>query len=453
MNQIEKRHFADIGALDAISFFHVLIKEGYQLSLISTKQLEALQYQLATLLTDQLNRWTGGQSSSVPVEIGQRIQQSVFYTIGYYLKNLPDADHAMEALKETSLQDLFLYGKKLMSETRAKAEKLLHDIQENCFSTDILAYNDTLAEGLPMFFSSYDLDYEAHETPASIDYPLSNDKMNLTGIDYIYVYLQKLQLENEFCRCFSNEKIHCLLRGYDRQYKELLFNVYDLILANAIGCLLLGRNEIDLPISAYDRQYLQHELSQLPKIEIGALADKAASHLIRIISLSNSQLAAYIKVSMVNLKSRLISALEVDGLKRLFLSMEEESAGSALRFEDKMSLDHDRFRRLFDDIRECRFISDKITLFHQETLSITDLIDLLESDCFFDDEYVELFDSLENIQLALLTKNLSVNPDDSSFLDEENNQEWKSSLNQFLLQMDPKRKSAILALADQIEFG
>jgi len=453
MNQIKKRNFRDIGTLDAVSFFHYLIKEGYRLSLISTEQLEALQYQIIGLFSDQLNRWTGGQSSSVLVETGQRIQQSVFYTVGYYLKSLDNTESALEELKSSPLQDLFLQGKKRIEENRAKAEKLLHDIQENCFSTDILAYNDTLAEGLPMFFSSYDLDYEAHETPASIDYPLSNDKMNLTGIDYIYVYLQKLQLENEFCSCFSNEDIHWLLRGYDRQYKELLFNVYDLVLTNAIGCLLLSSNEIGLHISDYDRQYLQHELSLLPKMKIDKLADEAAYRLTTIISPSNSQLTDYIKASMINLKSRLKNALEVDGLKLLFLSMEEDPAEANIRFEDKISLDNDHFRRLSDDIRECRYVSDKITLFHKETLSITDLTDLLESDCFFDDEYLELFDSLEDIQLALLIKNLSVNPDDSSFLDEENNQEWKSSLNQFLLQMDPKRKSAILAIADQIELS
>ncbi|HYE67838.1 MAG TPA: DUF6179 domain-containing protein, partial [Anaerovoracaceae bacterium] len=238
----------------------------------------------------------------------------------------------------------------------------------------------------------------------------------------------------------------------DRQYKELLFNVYDLILANAIGSLLLSRKEIELHISDYDRQYLQHELSQLPKIKIDELADEAVSRLIQILSLSNSELVDYIKASMVNLKSRLKNALEANGLKLLFLSMEEDITASVIHFEDKTSLDHDHFRSLADDIRECKYISDKIVMLRNEALSINDLIDLLESDCFFDTEYLEVFQSLEDIQLALLIKNLPLDPAVSSFIDDESAREWQVSFNTFLIQMDSHRKSSLHSLANQIAF-
>ena len=62
--------------LDAVSYFHFLVKEGHRLTLIQPDQLEKLQYQLLELLTNQFNRYTSGQSSSVTVETGQRIQQS-----------------------------------------------------------------------------------------------------------------------------------------------------------------------------------------------------------------------------------------------------------------------------------------------------------------------------------------------------------------------------------------
>ena len=92
---------------------------------------------------------------------------------------------------------------------RKDAKDLLQSVQNNCLVTDVLAYNDTLHGGLSLFFQSYDIDYGTHETQGSIDYPLSNDKMNLTGVDYMLSYLQKLQLENEisqFLLCSRNPR-------------------------------------------------------------------------------------------------------------------------------------------------------------------------------------------------------------------------------------------------------
>ena len=179
-------------------------------------------------------------------------------------------------------------GRKLIEENFLKTKAQLQFIQDNCLSTDVIAYNDTIG-GLSMFFSSYDIDYESHETPASIDYPLSNDNTNLTGIEYISEYLHKLQLENEFCSYFPDEEIHSLLRGYDLHYKDLLFNIYELILTNAIGGLLLGKDQISLQIKDYERQLLQSELSGLSENELDDCIDQAASEICRLLNIENPE--------------------------------------------------------------------------------------------------------------------------------------------------------------------
>ena len=452
MNQIAKQNLMEAGSLDAISFFQFLVREGCRLSLMTTEQLESLQVQTVGLLADQFNRWTGGQSSSVPVEAGQRIQQSIFYTVGYYLKSLPDAESALEELKSHPLEKLFQMGKGRIKSMRKEAETLFRTVQGDPFVTDVIAYNDTLAEGLPLFFSSYDEDFEAHDTPASIDYPLSNDKMNLTGVEYIYDYLQKLRLENEFCGLFSSEGIRSLLRGYDRQYRELLFNIYDLILSNAVGHMLLGRNDRSLydqglHISEYDRQYLQKELAQLPAERLDALTDEAVSRLCGLLSISDPGLTGYIKMSAVNLKTRLKHALEVNGLHRLFLSVKDEDELSSVQFEDKDAMEPGAFLRLANEIRECRHVSDKLALLRNSSLGMADLADLLDGDCFFGEEYEEVFASLEDVRLALLLKKLPLEPDDLRFMEEENDREWKGILYCWVSKMDPSRKSSIIAIA------
>ncbi len=456
MDQIERQAFREAGNLDAVSYFQFLVQEGYRLSLIRPEELETLQYQIVELLAERFNRWTGGQSSSVPVETGQRIQHSAFYTIGYYLKSLPDAESALDELKSHALADLFQMGKERIETVRKEAEALFHTVQKEPFATDVLAYNDTLTEGLPMFFSSYDADFEAHDTPASIDYPLGNDKMNLTGVEYIYDYLRKLRLENEFCSFFDREEILSLLRGYDRQYKELLFNIYDLILTNAVGCMLLGRNARELRdqglyISDLDRQYLQKELTSVPSERLEELVDEAVSSLCSMLSISDPGLVNYIKSSAVNLKSRLKHSLEVSGLHRLFLSAAEEDRQSVIRFEDKPALEHDAFRRLADEIRGYRYVSDKLSLLRMKAPGIADLVDLLEGYCFFGEEYDEVFASLEDVQLALLTQKLPLDPVDRRLTEEEADREWKNSLYSWLSQIDPARAAAIFALTGRID--
>lgn len=450
MNQIEKQYFTEARSLDAVSFFHFLVNEGFRRSLLTSEQLETLQYQIVLLLADQFNRWTGGQSSSVPVETGQRIQQSAFYAVGYWLKSLPDTESALDELKSHTLAELFQKGRERIKTVRTEAEALLQAVQQQPFTTDVMAYNETLFEGIPMFFTSYDEDFEAHDTPASIDYPLGNDKMNLTGIEYIFEYLRKLRLENQFCSLFSADEIHSLLLGYDRQYKELLFNIYDLILTNAVGCVLLGRSDPVLSLSEYDRQYLQRELTLLPSERLEALADEAVSRLCGLLSITDPALTGYMKMSAVNLKSRLKHALEVNGLHSLFLSAAEEEEPPVIRFEDKAALDQDAFLKLADEIRECRYVSDKLALLRKASPGIADLADLLEGGCFFGEEYEKVFASLEDVQLALLTKKLALDPDDRDFLEEENDQEWKSSLYSWLSRLDPVRESAIKGIAARI---
>lgn len=451
MYQIERQYIREAGSMDAISFFQYLVREGSRLSLIAPEQLESLQIQTVGLLAEQFNRWTGGQSSSVPVDTGQQIQQSVFYTVGYYLKSLPDAESAVSELKNRPLKELFQMGRERIERVSKEAEELLRAVQADHFVTDVIAYNDTI-DGLAMFFTSYDADFEAHDSPASIDYPLGNDKMNLTGVEYIYEYLRKLRLENEFCSLFSREEIHSLLRGYDRQYKELLFNIYDLTLTNAVGYALLDRNDrrlhgLSLHLSDYDRRYLQKELSLLPAERLDALVDEAVSRLCNLLSVSDQGLIGYIKASCVNLKSRLKHALGVDGLHRLFLPVKDKDEPSAIRFEDKGAMEQGAFLKLADEIRECRHGSDKIALLRKSSPGMSDLTDLLDGECFFGDEYEEVYASLEDVRLALLLKKLPLEPVDMRFMEEENDREWKSILYSWLSQMEPSRKSAIFALA------
>lgn len=458
--------------MDSVSYFHTLISEGSRHSILKPSALQNLQYELLKLLTDQFNRYTSGQSSSVPVETGQQIQQSVFYTVGYYLKSLPGAEAGLEALQSYSLSALYSKGKKLIETHFREAEELLNTLQQERIDTDIYAYNSTLTEGIPIFFTSYDIDYGAHDNPGSVDYPLCLHKMNLSGIDYILTYLRKLRLENEICSCFSPNEVRELLEGYDSGYKDLLFNLFELIFNNAIGCLLLGRSDGFLKISPQDSQYLQYELSQASPEQLNRLVDDAAARLIESLCAarpmlkgygkgtgssleedSDSMLEDYISGAAVILKGRLTNALETGSLHHLFLSFREKAETGAVLYEDSKGLDDKIFRMLSDEIRSCRYISDKLLLIKKEPLSLKDLVDLLECGCFYGNDFSAVFESLEPIQLALLVNHTPLNPDGSGLWDSNDEKEWHSCLASYLDQISHQKKKELLAMGERIKLA
>lgn len=87
-------------------------------------------------------------------------------------------------------------GRKQIRKDVKKAKHILDTIKNNLIKTKNHAYNDTIKHGISMFFSNYNVDERAHETPGSIDYPVSGTETGLVGIEYMTRYLKKLYFEN-----------------------------------------------------------------------------------------------------------------------------------------------------------------------------------------------------------------------------------------------------------------
>ena len=68
-------------------------------------------------------------------------------------------------------------------------------------------------------------------------------------------------------RLFSEEKINYLLYGYSHDYKELIINIFEIVLLEAIACKLVKRNIQDLSISTAELNeiYLMFENKNIEK--------------------------------------------------------------------------------------------------------------------------------------------------------------------------------------------
>ena len=79
---------------------------------------------------------------------------------------------------------------------------------------------------------------ENHEIDEQVDQALKGQdkdtKEKLEGVEFIEKYLKSLYYENEFCNMFLKEEIEKILYAYSADYKNLVVNVFQIILIEVI---------------------------------------------------------------------------------------------------------------------------------------------------------------------------------------------------------------------------
>lgn len=452
MNNIQKNQIIKIESLNMQYFFQSFIEQAHTLMLLTDEELEHIQIQCIKILTKQISYYTKDESSSIKIETSKNILQSVFYCVSIYLKSLKDTNIMLNTIKEKPVLTLYEKGIKLINIQIDDTKKLLTSIQQDMIITDNIAYNDTIQSGIPMFFTEYNINFEAQESPGSIDYPLSNDKLNLVGIEYLYTYLKKLSIENNFCRNFPSTNISYLLLGYDEHYEDLLINIFEIVLKNAIGCILINTPLCSLNIKSLDREYLQQTLEKLTTDNLCKVIVGACKQLYNKLNISDQSLQHHILDTTINLLPSINNALKHNSLETIFITSKENKYQPLFEINEEKKLDDESLRKIISEIMECRYVSDKKLIIKRNIHSITDLVDVLEGYCIFEDEFTEVFKSLSDIELAMLFKKYPTHLIDSNLHLTENEKDWQDKFSYFLTTIDTNKHIIITELAMQLDF-
>lgn len=108
-------------------------------------------------------------------------------------------------------------------------------------------------------------------------------------------------------------------------------------------------------------------------------------------------------------------------------------------------MEDEAFKQLTERIRECDKVEDKINWMREKVGHIDDLRDVLEADCIFDEEYQKVYQSLEDMELALLLNSVRIDKNDVTEI--EVDREWFKYLKKYLEQMTVERQNAIKDIA------
>ncbi|MBL4935590.1 hypothetical protein JK636_07435 [Clostridium sp. YIM B02515] len=352
------------------------------------------------ILGKRTEKYTMGDSTSVPIEIAEELLNSICFSLDLELRGLMNVS---EILIEEEIEDLLRASWRKIASLMEYGKKLLEAVKKSSPSIENISYNDTLNE-IGEFFNKnkYDYRFFAHRINCSIDYQLSNPiSEKLQGIEYINEYLKALLIENEFCICFDRENIIGILNSYCSDYKGLLINIFEPILTNAIGLDILGEDILTLDITTLQSKELLRIFRNLSKAEILTKLRNSAKRVCDTLGIADSDKIKYIQNTAANIYPRIELVLSTGNINNVFLSFKYEEDLVEGEFIDNYPMEDERLRDLINEINDCRFISDKIAMVKEEIHSLRDLVEVL-SVCFWDDEAFELFKTLSEEEIQII---------------------------------------------------
>lgn len=365
---------------------------------ISKDDRMLIEAKVWNFFSKHIERYTMGDSTSIPIEIAEELLNSICFLLRLELRG---SMNVKEVLLTEDLNALLKASWSKIAVLIESGKELLEAVRKTSPNIENISYNDTLKE-IGMFFNIYDYRFFAHNIDCSIDYQLSNPiSEKLQGIEYINEYLKALLVENEFCIRFDENNIRYILKGYCSDYKELLVNLFEPILTNAIGLEIIGEDFLTLSISAFQREALLEIFRNLSQTEALAKLKYSANRICDSLGIVEKEKIEYIQKTAMKIYPRIEVGVSTGNIDNIFLSFQYEEDSKESNFIDNETMDNDRLRNLINEINDCRFISDKIAMVKAEVNSLSDLVEVL-SVCFWEDEALELFKTLSKAEIYVI---------------------------------------------------
>lgn len=173
MNKITPIYNIQKSQLNQGNFFEDLLNNLFNNKIADENDIYNIQNEIIQLLCDKVYRFTKGESSSVREEVAQSLLESIYYILSEYFKSIGNLDNSIKIIKEKKLKVLYDEGKIIIDSKINEAKKLLEIIKKNKINVLNNAYNDTIDDGIDLFFREYDKDFGCCESPGDIDYPLN----------------------------------------------------------------------------------------------------------------------------------------------------------------------------------------------------------------------------------------------------------------------------------------
>ncbi|WP_277679339.1 DUF6179 domain-containing protein [Gracilibacillus dipsosauri] len=441
-----------------------LLYEGQRVGLITGQKVYQIQIEIMQILQQLIRKHTQGESTSVTSDKAQGIMVSLMYAMDAYTLHFNEPEEAISHLNTDSVKKIHEKGLELLSQYFEQSKQLYQEVVEMQLDVPVDAYNMTIDESLPVFMNHYDIVFEAQNTMASIDYPLAIDDMRLQGVFYMKQYLERLLMETKFCHLFSHSDLMYVLKNFGKKhrfnYQIELFNIFELIINNAVFSLLAGGKANEVRISDFQYEQLNRMFTTCDADQRIRLIHEAFSRLQEELQ-TDQALNHYIDLYRDELIQRVNNATEIGNFEMLIIREEEErEKPMVLMLNENDRMSDMKMRELVDQIMESDNLEEKVRIIRDHFVSLHDYLDLLNSGSLFGDEYDALFATFGDIELAIFAKIVfyeELRGDDREFLDivadgTEASEEWEEKYMEFMQQLDEARMKEVGRLIYDIDY-
>ncbi|AFA47358.1 DUF6179 domain-containing protein [Acetobacterium woodii] len=451
MNNLKKQTKIDADKLSGEFYFQSLLQEAFVKGELSPQESERIQLECLKLLADCTERFTKGKSSSVRVEIAQGIMASNLYTIGLYLKTLPDLDTALFHIKNEPIEKLYEYGHSVLKRKINVANYFFHLVCKTKFKTQNQAYNITIDDGFKPFFKNYDINFHAHEIPSDIDYQLIHPVTDLAGVEFVISYLENLYYENLFCSYFDADIIDAVMSGYDPSYQNLLDNICAQVFQNALGCNLLNISLAALDFCPAELTDLNNDLKHYDQAELQKKLTITTHEVIATLEITNVSLKKYLLASLPKLTTIVYNGLATNTLNKVFVPCYNAKLKPIIHYNMGIKMDDKTYRDIVMEFLSCRYFEDKLAIIKEHIKTLADMEDLLIAGELESPEAALIFDLLDDTELAVLSKRHPLRQEVEAIDYSAAEIRMQQNLNTYLRTQPRNRLAKILKMATTIE--
>jgi hypothetical protein len=276
--------------------------------------------------------------------------------------------------------------------------------------------------------------------------------------------LERLKLETEFCALFDQQELLDLLVYYGREcrfnYQIELFNIYELVLNNALFAILSGGEAGEIKLSKEQYERLEQQLINLTEPQIRSVVSAAVDRLQHELPIA-PQLKAYMDGHLEEFAQRVANAAKHNNLQSIIITERAEGAKSiVILFNEEDRMSDVLLRKRLHEIQTCERKEEKVKLILANFHSFHDYLDMLESDCLYEDEYDALFYAFGDKEIAILAKIVfyeelrseSLDLPSILILNHEYPLEWQKRFVQCLHGMSGTQLQAIEAYMNEMDY-
>ena len=271
---------------DRAGYAESLIERCAESGELDGKRLGELKAALDRRFCETARQYTRGESGSVSGEEARRIMRSLIYQLDVCLLSMDGDADAISALQSAPPDGLFERGQRMILLLLEQTKAIFRRAYAKRLDVGCTEYRYAMDEAFDVYCARYSARFDAENCVATVDYPLlctQAYELKSSGVLFMREYYTALLYENDFCSKFERRELERLLRGYGKiygcDYRELLFNICEVVLVNAMAAKMLGKPEGALLLGVSDIEEFTERYSALGRSGLAAEANTALERL------------------------------------------------------------------------------------------------------------------------------------------------------------------------------